>query len=100
MTIFAAKMRDLRDSLRDLRTLQQIASNSTSACVDGRESLSDAVNGVADALADPIKGHIELYSVFRDYLKHEDDLINNRLNWNFTIQGFLFTAYTFTLQKL
>jgi hypothetical protein len=42
----------------------------------------------------------KLYEMFRDYLKHEDDLINNRLNWNFTIQGFLFAAYTFTLQKV
>ncbi|MGA2905059.1 MAG: hypothetical protein ABSD98_14595 [Candidatus Korobacteraceae bacterium] len=46
------------------------------------------------------KRHRQLYSVFRDYIKHEDDLINYRLNWNFTIQGFLFAAYSFTLQKV
>ncbi len=40
------------------------------------------------------------YKIFRDYLKHEDDLINNRLSWNFTIQGFLFAAYVFSLQKI
>lgn len=44
--------------------------------------------------------HRQLYSVFRDYIKHEDDLINYRLNWNFTIQGFLFAACSFTLQKV
>jgi hypothetical protein len=43
---------------------------------------------------------LELYKLFRDYVKHEDDLINNRLNWNFTIQGFLFAAYAFSLQKI
>ena len=30
---------------------------------------------------------ISLYTVYRDYVKHEDDLINNRLNWNFTIRA-------------
>jgi len=44
--------------------------------------------------------HLELFNTFRDYVKHEDDLINNRLNWNFTIQGFLFAAYYFPLQKI
>ena len=44
--------------------------------------------------------HHEHYAIFRDYLKHEDNLINNRLNWNFTIQGFLFASYTFTIQKI
>jgi len=48
---------------------------------------------------DDFDSHLKLYSAYRDYLKHEDDLINNRLSWNFTIQGFLFAAYTFTLQK-
>lgn len=42
----------------------------------------------------------KLFSIYRDYLKHEDDLINNRLNWNFTIQGFLFAAYSFALEKV
>jgi len=40
------------------------------------------------------------YEIFRDYVKHEDDLINHRLNWNFTIQGFLFAAYTLSMQKI
>lgn len=45
-----------------------------------------------------LEKHSRLYALYRDYLKHEDDLINNRLNWNLTIQGFLFAAYSFTLQ--
>jgi hypothetical protein len=44
--------------------------------------------------------HLALYGAFRDYVKHEDDLINHRLNWNFTIQGFLFAAYGFCMQKV
>jgi len=47
----------------------------------------------------PAELHLQVYSAFRDYVKHEDNLINNRLSWNFTIQGFLFTAYAFAFQK-
>lgn len=47
----------------------------------------------------PTKEHLELYCIFRNYVTHEAALVNNRLNWNVTIQGFLFAAYTFTLQK-
>lgn len=48
----------------------------------------------------PTKEHLQLYGAFRDYSKHEDDLTNNRLNWNFTIQGFLFFSWAYCLQKL
>lgn len=48
----------------------------------------------------PILRSEEAFSIYRDYLKHEDDLINNRLSWNFTIQGFLFAAYSFALEKI
>jgi hypothetical protein len=48
----------------------------------------------------PDNGHIfvprvsaELYNVYREYLKHEDGLINWRNTWNLGIQGFLLTAY-------
>jgi hypothetical protein len=40
------------------------------------------------------------YKIFRDYVEHEDGLINNRLMWNITIQGFLFATYGFSVQKL
>lgn len=33
------------------------------------------------------------YTLYRDYLKHEDGLINWRLTWNNTLQGFLFGAW-------
>ena len=42
---------------------------------------------------------LELYSAYRQYLNHEHGLINHRLTWNFTIQGFLFTSYAFVLNK-
>ena len=65
-----------------------------------QQDTSDAIKAIGSALLDPAKQRIELYCVFRDYLEHEDGLINNRLNWNFTIQGFLFAAYSFSLQKI
>jgi len=33
-----------------------------------------------------------LYNVYRDYMKHEDDLLNQRSTWHLLIQGFLFTT--------
>jgi ketosteroid isomerase-like protein len=42
---------------------------------------------------------IQLYGVYRDYLKHEDELINRRLSWNLTLQGFLFAAYGLVITK-
>jgi hypothetical protein len=42
----------------------------------------------------------EHYKLFRDYIEHEDGLINKRLLWNINIQGFLFATYGFSLQKL
>jgi hypothetical protein len=42
----------------------------------------------------------EHFEIFRDYVKREDELINQRLTWNLAIQGFLFATYGFSLQKL
>lgn len=33
-----------------------------------------------------------LYKLYRDYMKHEDDLLNQRTTWHLLIQGFLFTT--------
>src|SRR5215831_731060 len=43
---------------------------------------------------------IALYGAYRGYLEHEDELINRRLSWNLTLQGFLFAAYGVTLQAI
>jgi hypothetical protein len=48
--------------------------------------------GLADAL--------QIYGAYRDYIKHEDELIHQRLSWNLTLQGFLFTAYGLTFSML
>jgi hypothetical protein len=40
------------------------------------------------------------FKIFRDYIEHEDGLIDKRLLWNINIQGFLFATYGFSLQKL
>jgi hypothetical protein len=36
---------------------------------------------------------LSLYSVYRDYMKHEDDLINQRTSWHLLLQGFLFATF-------
>jgi len=43
---------------------------------------------------------IKHYEVLRDYAKHEDNLVNNRIMWILTIHGFLYATYGFTLQKI
>jgi hypothetical protein len=56
----------------------------------------------SDSSPDPesaFKAHIKLYEVFREYIKHEDSLINNRVTWLSQIHGFLYATYGFTLQK-
>jgi hypothetical protein len=40
-----------------------------------------------------------IYKTFREYIRHEDALINNRMTWVFTIHGFLYATYGFTIQK-
>lgn len=40
----------------------------------------------------------DLFRIYREYLVHEDNLLNIRLNWLLIIQGFLFTAYGLTLK--
>src|SRR5580692_2895600 len=50
-------------------------------------------------MSEPLKPH-EHFKLFRDYLQHEDDLIAQRISWNWTIQGFLVTAYALSLQKI
>jgi hypothetical protein len=36
---------------------------------------------------------LQHYEILRSYVEHEDDLINSRLTWMLTINGFLFTAF-------
>jgi hypothetical protein len=42
---------------------------------------------------------LHLYEGFRSYIRHEDDLTNNRMTWMLTIHGFLYASYGFTVQK-
>jgi hypothetical protein len=45
------------------------------------------------------KDNLEIYETFRSYIRHEDNLTNNRITWMLTIHGFLYASYGFTLQK-
>lgn len=57
--------------------------------------------GKSPAARDPsFAEFLNHYKVLRAYVEHEDELINNRLLWNLTVQGFLFAAYGFSVQKL
>jgi hypothetical protein len=40
------------------------------------------------------------YDRLRDYIQHEDDLINSRLTWSLTVHGFLFAIYGIILGKV
>lgn len=65
---------------------------------------SGGIGGAPGTIESPPDGKyptiLELYRAHRDYLNHEHDLINQRLGWNFTIQGFLFAARGLVLGKL
>ena len=40
-----------------------------------------------------------VYRIFREYLQHEDHLINHRTTWLITIQSFLWATFGFSYQK-
>ena len=39
------------------------------------------------------------WDIYRDYMKHEDDLLNQRTTWHLVVQGLLFTALGVALQR-
>ena len=41
----------------------------------------------------------EVYNRYRQELAHEDSLINQRLNWHFTAQAFLFAALAISMKE-
>jgi hypothetical protein len=43
--------------------------------------------------------HHDLYEAYRSYVRHEDSLVDSRLSWNLTVQGFLFAGYSVLAQK-
>ena len=47
----------------------------------------------------PLSEAIALYNVYRDYIKHENTLMNVRMTWFLTTQAFLFSSYALLNQK-
>jgi hypothetical protein len=90
MTAHEARARELRAQKDIAHTLEGIAS--TLESVRSRILLGDDASSKL-----PIQEH---YKLFRDYVEHEDSLIDHRLLWNINIQGFLFATYGFSVQKL
>jgi hypothetical protein len=44
--------------------------------------------------------HVEkIYNLYRDYLKHEDGLIDHRISWLVGVQSFLIATFGFAYQK-
>jgi|GEM_PF-4838069 len=46
---------------------------------------------------DPVNKPVDrrdLYEMLREQIKHEDELVSQRLNWFLVLQGFLFVAFT------
>ncbi|MGK7880119.1 MAG: hypothetical protein AB4060_08465 [Crocosphaera sp.] len=56
------------------------------------KEITDICEGIT-SLSDKDPSQIELYKIYRDYIKHEDSLINNRLTWLLLAEGFFFTSY-------
>jgi hypothetical protein len=46
-----------------------------------------------------LASYLPIYNVYRDYVMQESNLINTRLMWILTINGFLFTTFGLSLQK-
>src|SRR5580658_9768416 len=84
-------LQDDRNSLDQVRTQLETAMAGLSALLGG----SGTGGGGA---ASQVPKHVH-YKLFRDYIEHEDSLINQRLLWNINIQGFLFAAYGLSVQK-
>ncbi len=47
----------------------------------------------------PQSDAIALFNVYRDYIKHENNLMNVRMTWFLTTQAFLFSSYALLNQK-
>lgn len=43
---------------------------------------------------------IQAFQVFRAYICHEDELINQRVLWNINLEAFLVATYGYSVQKL
>jgi hypothetical protein len=45
------------------------------------------------------EGCERVFKIYRDYIQHEDLLVNHRMTWLITIQAFLWATYGFAFQK-
>jgi hypothetical protein len=86
-----------RSHLEQVRAQLELAASELNALL-GVGGVGDGPNAGQTALSQlPLHVH---YKIFRDYIEHEDGLIDKRLLWNINIQGFLFATYGFSVQKL
>ncbi len=85
----------LKELLSGLRTEREELASTLAAL----RTVVGADNTAAGPVPLQLKAH-EHYRLFRDYIQHEDDLINNRLLWNINVQGFLFATFGLAVQRI
>jgi hypothetical protein len=67
---------------------------------DNQKVHGDAIESQGNEIAiTTTEQSISMYTVFRQYLVHEDDLINQRTTWSITIQGFIIVAFGLSFQN-
>jgi hypothetical protein len=85
-------LKDIQNALADEGSNLATIKDKIGSLIDGNGSgPGSALSGIS------VREH---FKIFRDYVEHEDNLINSRLMWNITIQGFLFATYGLSVQKL
>lgn len=57
------------------------------------------VKEIVELSAEKVKYFHDLYTKYRDYIQHEDYLINQRITWLISIQSFLIATFGFSYQK-
>ena len=89
----AIRRRHMTDSLVETtdRKLIELAFATHGYQVDDAHSIERPF--FADGLSKGDAHIISVYSLYRDYIKHEVSLINNRLTWLIAINGCLYAAY-------
>lgn len=86
------QIKNLSEQIKNLSDPQQIEQ-----LPEQIKNLSEEITNLSDLiknLFEQYPSQIELYKIYRDYIKHEDSLTNNRLTWLLLVEGFFFTAYS------
>lgn len=81
----------------DIASARVPATNGT--MVDKNPPAADLRRTVSSPTAPAKIDELSLYSIYLDYIRHENELINHRNTWFLAAQGFLLAGAGFVLQK-